>query len=192
MIKRAFILLLLLAVSGTLQAQRFNKAQIYDGLRYHKWEVSLLTQYQNSTGEDGAEGESLDIEDTWGFGFTIGWNMTEKWNFAYKLTINKPNYSAVVVPEDPEFPPQTINYKMSKYAHQFNATYHFMKGPLTPYIQAGAGWMTLDSNIIDRPPVIRGLAVSPRRACTPATRSASRPRPSTRTTSTSRSSTSGS
>ena len=42
---------------------------------------------------------------------------------------------------------------MTKYAHQFNVTYHFLKGPLTPYVQAGAGWTTLDSNIISRPPV---------------------------------------
>jgi opacity protein-like surface antigen len=82
----------------------------------------------------------------------VGWNWTEKWNLAYKFTLVKPDYSATIVPEDIDLPPQTINYTMSKYAHQFNATYHFLKGPLTPYVQAGVGWTKLDSNVIDRPP----------------------------------------
>jgi len=152
MIKRAFILLLLLVASTSLQAQRFNKANIYDGIRYHNWEVSLLAQYQNGTSKEMEGGAALDVDNSYGWGFTVGWNWTEKWNLAYKFTMGKPDYSATIVPEDPELPPQTIDYTMTKYAHQFNVTYHFMKGPLTPYVQAGAGWTKLDSNIINRPP----------------------------------------
>lgn len=157
-IKRLFILFLLLIVSTTVHAQRFNTKQTYDNLRHGQWEVSLLTQYQNSTDLSGKGGSSLDVDESWGWGFTIGYNLNAKWNFQYKFTMVEPDYSAYIVPgppenpDDPVIPPQTIDYKLSKYSHAFNATYHFFDGPLTPFLQAGAGWTKLDSNIIDRPP----------------------------------------
>jgi opacity protein-like surface antigen len=152
-VKRIFILFVLLALSTSLHAQRFNKKQIQEGQRGGQWEATVLVQSSQGTSKDFDQGQSLDIDSSIGWGFTVGWNWTEKLNLAYKFTMNKPDYSAVIVPEDPEIPPQTVNYTLTKYAHQFNLTYHFLKGPLTPYIQAGAGWITLDSNIINQPPV---------------------------------------
>jgi len=152
-VKRIFILFVLLVLSTSLHAQRFNKKQIQDGQRQGQFEATLLVQSSQGTSKDFEQGQSLDIDSSIGWGFTVGWNWTEKLNLAYKFTMNKPDYSAVIVPEDPDLPPQTINYELTKYAHQLNVTYHFLKGPLTPYIQAGAGWTTLDSNIISRPPV---------------------------------------
>lgn len=152
-IKRLVILLVLMIISTSVNAQRFNQKNIYDGLRYGQWEATLLVQSQQGTDKDFEGGSALDIDSEWGWGFTVGWNWTEKWNLAYKFTLVKPAYSATIVPEEAEEPPQTIDFTMSKYAHQFNVTYHFLKGPLTPYIQAGAGWTKLDSNIISRPPV---------------------------------------
>lgn len=151
-IKRLSILLLLLLVSTTLHAQRFNTKQIHDGLRHGQWESSLIVNYQNSTSLDGEAGSSIDVDKSVGWGFTLGYNLTSKWNFAFKFAMNKPDYSATIVPEDPEIPPQTIDYTLTKYASAFNATYHIFEGPLTPFLQAGAGWTRLDSNVPDRPP----------------------------------------
>jgi opacity protein-like surface antigen len=152
MMKRLLLLLLLIAVSSTIHAQRFNQKPMYDGLRDVEWEASLLVQFQDGTGEEYENGAALDIDDEWGWGFGIGYNFTPKWNVGYRFSLVKPGYSATIVPEDPDEPPQTIDYTMSKYTHQFNATYHFLSGPLTPFVQAGAGWTKLDSNIISRPP----------------------------------------
>lgn len=152
MLTRLILPVLLILISTSVHAQRFNTQRIHDSDRYGQWEASLLVQFQKGTDEGFGDGSALDIDDEYGWGFTIGWNWTDKWNLAYKFTLVKPDYSATIVPEDPEEPPQTIDYTMSKYAHQFNVTYHFLKGPLTPYIQAGAGWTKLDSNIINRPP----------------------------------------
>jgi opacity protein-like surface antigen len=150
--KRLIILLVLLTLSTSVHAQRFNKKQIHDSLRYRNWEAGLLLQYQTSSSNDFQEGSSIDIDSSLGFGFGFGWNWTEKWHLGYRFSLNKPDYSATIVPEDPEEPAQTIDYTMSKYSHQFNVTYHFLKGPITPFIQAGVGWTKLDSNIISRPP----------------------------------------
>jgi opacity protein-like surface antigen len=152
MIKRSIILLLLLALSTSVHAQRFKTNKISSGQRAGQWEASLLTQYQNGSGKSYDDGSTLDIDDKWGWGFTVGYNFTPKWNVAYKFTLVKPGYSATIVPEDPAELPQTIDYTMSKYTHQFNGTYNFFDGPLTPFLQAGAGWSKLDSNILSRPP----------------------------------------
>ena len=150
-IKRLIILLVLLTLSASVHAQRFNQ-KIHDSERYRSWEVTLLTQYQTGTDLEGEQGSTIDIDSSVGWGFGFGWNLTEKWNFSYRFSLNKPDYSATIVPEDPEDPAQTIDYKMSKSSHQFNVTYNFLRGPVTPYIQAGVGWTKLDSNIISRPP----------------------------------------
>jgi len=150
--KRLTILLVLLVLSTSVHAQRFNKNSIHDGLRYRNWEASLLLQYQTSTSNDFDNGSAIDIDSSTGFGFGFGWNWTERLHLGYRFSLNKPDYSATIVPEDPEEPPQTINYDMSKNSHQFNVTYHFLKGPLTPFIQGGIGWTKLDSNILSRPP----------------------------------------
>jgi opacity protein-like surface antigen len=151
-VKRLIILLLLLMLSASVQAQRFNQKQIHDGLRERNWEAGMLLQYQTGSSNDFDGGSSIDIDSSLGFGFGIGWNWTDNWNLSYRFSLVKPDYSATIVPEDPEETTQTLDYKMSKYSHQFNVTYNFLKGPWTPYLQAGVGWTKLDSNIISRPP----------------------------------------
>jgi opacity protein-like surface antigen len=151
-IKRITILLVLLVLSTSVQAQRFNQNSISEGLRDGKFEVGLLLQYQNGSDIDAEGGSALDIDSSTGWGFGFGWNWTEKWNISYRFTLNKPDYAATIVPEDPMEPAQTINYELDKSSHMFNVTYNFLKGPLTPYVQAGLGWTKLDSNILSRPP----------------------------------------
>jgi len=150
--KRLIILLALLILSTSVHAQRFNKKNTNDAIRYETWEVSLLMQNQTSTDAEGEQGSSLEIDSGWGWGFGIGYNWTENWNLSYRFSLNKPDYTATIVPEDPEQETQTLNYQMSKYSHQFNVTYHFMDGPITPYVQAGVGWTKLDSNVPSQPP----------------------------------------
>lgn len=152
--KRFTLALLLLLVSSTLQAQRFNKKADYGDLRNGTWEAAVLIGNQSSTSATGDNGSSVDIDSEFGWGFSIGWNMTPKWNFSYSFMLVKPDYSATIVPEDPEEPSQTLNYSASRYSNQLKATYHFMRGPLTPFVQAGVGYSKLDSNIPSRPPVV--------------------------------------
>ena len=152
MLKRLILLVVLVTLSSSVFAQRFNKQSSGYGVRDSRFEASILLNYQNSTNEDFEGGSSLDIDSKAGWGIALGWNWTAKWNLAYKLAVNKPGYSATIVPEDPAEPPQTLEHTMSKYTHQFNATYNFRDKAFTPFIQAGAGFTTLDSNILSRPP----------------------------------------
>lgn len=152
--QRLIVLLLLLAASSSLQAQRFNQQRDYSGLRDGAWEASLLIGNQGSLDVTGENGSSVDIDSELAWGLTFGWNWTPQWNFSYRFMLAKPDYTAVIVPEDPARPAQPFGYSADRYSNQFNATYHFFDGPLTPYLQAGIGYAKLDSNVPSAPPDI--------------------------------------
>jgi opacity protein-like surface antigen len=150
--KRLIILLVLLMLSTSAHAQRFNQKKIHDSERYRNWEVGLLLQYQNGSDIEAEGGSALDIDSALGWGFGFGWNWTENWHLSYRFSLNKPDYVATIVPEDPAVPAQTLNYQLDKTSHMFDVTYNFLDGPLTPYVQAGFGWTKLDSNVPSAPP----------------------------------------
>jgi len=152
-IKHLVVLLALLMLSTSVQAQRFNK-KVHDNHRERTWEAGLLLQHQTSVSEEFEGGSTLDIDSSTGFGFFIGWNWTEHVNLSWRFALNKPGYTAYIVPQEGGEVPQVLSYKMSNYTNQFNFTYNFMSGRFTPYIQAGLGWTKLDSNVPEAPPEI--------------------------------------
>jgi opacity protein-like surface antigen len=152
-LKRIAVLLVLLLLSSSVQAQRFNKKPDYAGLRDGAWEASLLIGNQSSASASADNGASLDMDSEFGWGFSVGWNMTPKWHFSWTFMLVEPSYSATIVPEDPEIPPQTLDYSATRYSNQLNVTYHFLRGPLTPFVEAGIGYSKLDSNVPSAPPV---------------------------------------
>jgi opacity protein-like surface antigen len=151
-LKRLVTLLLLLALSTSLHAQRFNQKREYEGLRDGTWEASLLLGSQGSLSVDGESGSSVDFDSEMAWGFSVGWNWTPKWNFSWRFMLAKPDYTAIIVPEDPDLPTQILPYSADRYSNQLNATYHFLRGPLTPYVEAGLGWAKVDSNVPSQPP----------------------------------------
>lgn len=126
-------------------------AQNY-GSREGRGEVSFLASYQNSQDESFEGGAGLAIDDSVGWGFSFGWNWTSKVNLSYSFMVNKPDYSAVIVPDGEA--PQTVDHELSKYSHHFNGTYHFLDGNITPFVTGGIGWTQLDSNIADGLPEV--------------------------------------
>jgi len=152
--KRLILLLVLVALSGTVHAQRFHKKHDNPGWRDGRWEVAAMVLSQGSTSKGFADGSALDMGSKLGWGIDFGWNWTPKWHLSYRIAMVQPDYTVTIVPEDPELPAQTISYKATRYLNQFDITYHFFRGPLTPFIQAGIGWSKLDSNIPSQPPIV--------------------------------------
>jgi opacity protein-like surface antigen len=151
--KRFALILLLLVFSSTLHAQRFNKKQEYEGLRDGTWEASLLIGSQDSLDVSGENGSSAKFDSELAWGFSVGWNWTPRWNFAWKFMLAKPGYEVNIVPEDPDIDPRTLAYTADRYSNQISATYHFFKTPFTPFVQAGVGYAKIDSNVPSAPPI---------------------------------------
>ena len=150
MLKRLAFITLLVAMSSAVLAQydHQRKERSPAGSRDTRFETSVILAYQNGVDETAEGGSSLEVDSHVGWGFTIGWNWTENWNLSYRLLATKPDYVAVIVPEDPEIGPQTVEHTLSKYSHQFNVTYNFSNRAFTPFVMAGVGATRVDSNII--------------------------------------------
>lgn len=154
MLKRVISIVVLSLVSASVLAQYDNRQneQSKFGSRDGRWEASVLLNFQSGLDESTEGGSSLDIDSSTGWGFSAGWNWTARLNLSYRLMVNQPKYLAVVVPENPDELVRTTEHKASKYSHQLNFTYNFMRGSFTPFVVGGIGYMTFDSNIASGPP----------------------------------------
>jgi opacity protein-like surface antigen len=154
MLRRVALIALLIITSTTVLAQydHLRKERSQAGSRDGRWEGSVILAFQTGVEESYEGGSELEIDSTTGWGISVAWNWTEKWNLSYRLVSTSPKYTALIVPEDPLIVPQTIEHKASKYSHQLNVTYNFSRKALTPFVAAGIGWTKLDSNVPSAPP----------------------------------------
>ena len=134
MLRRFALIALLIITSSTVLAQYDNprKERSKAGSRDGRWEGSVILAYQTGLDPVYGGGAALEVDSTTGWGFSVGWNWTDKWNLSYRLVSTSPKYTALVVPEDENIIPQVINHKMDKMSHQFNVTYNFSRRPFTP------------------------------------------------------------
>ncbi|MDH5172379.1 MAG: porin family protein [Gammaproteobacteria bacterium] len=118
------------------------------GERAGHWDTSLMINW--------VEGESLNfdgdgegtIKDSWGWGIGIHYNFDNHWNLGFDMAFNQPDYK--VSYQDPDNPDRTIYIDHSAYRFdgQLNGQYNILRGPITPYLQAGLGWTYMDSNVV--------------------------------------------
>jgi opacity protein-like surface antigen len=155
MLKRVSLIALLILMSTSVLAQYDHprKKQSQAGSRDGRWEGSVILAYQTGIDESYEGGSELSVDSGMGWGLSVAWNWTDKWNLSYRYLSTSPKYEALVVPEEgsPEAP-RTIEHDMSKSTHQFNVTYNFSRRAFTPFVVAGVGWTKLDSNVPSAPP----------------------------------------
>lgn len=115
-----------------------------------KWEATFKVSNSLSTDIGGENESGVEFDSDLGWGFTLGYNVNPHILINYEFTSITPRYDATLIDEDnDEF---HIKHKMSIYNNQFNVVYNFMTEQFTPFVQAGAGWTFVDSNIADGPP----------------------------------------
>lgn len=128
-------------------------AHAAESYRKGRWEIILSPQYTlaKNLGFDG--GTTAKINDTFGFGFQIGYNLSNHWNLAGLFTWSQPDYQAVLqpVPGTPG-PPRSISGSVQANTFAFVVTYNFLEGPLTPYVDANIGGTYVNTDIASGPP----------------------------------------
>lgn len=155
MLKRISLIALLILVSTSVLAQYDHprKKPSKAGSRDGRWEGSVILAYQTGMDQSYEGGSELNVDSTMGWGLSVAWNMTDKWNFSYRYLSTSPDYQALVVPDEESGEvPRLIEHEMSKRTHQFNVTYNFSRKAFTPFVVAGVGWTKLDSNVPSAPP----------------------------------------
>jgi opacity protein-like surface antigen len=125
-----------------------------EGYRKGKWEVLLGPQYTlaKNLGFDG--GTTAKIDDTVGFNFQVCYNFNEHWNLGGFFSWSNPDYHAVSQPASGNTSPaHPSNGTLQTNTFAMAVTYHFLKGPLTPYVEANVGGMNVNTDIAAGPPV---------------------------------------
>jgi len=149
-LKQIAYLLLFTIVSTAALAQYDNPrkgSKVHNTDRDGQFESSVLMGAQNGSDKVFDGGAQLDVDSVLGWGFSLGWNWTQKLNLSYRLLFTEPDYTATIVPEDDAVGHQSLEHTMSKYSHQLNMTYHFRDAALTPFAIAGVGVASVDSNV---------------------------------------------
>ena len=120
--------------------------------RPQKWEMSVSGVFQDSKSIGGEGGSSLDVQSDTGFGINFAYNLSSKLSFGADLEFLRPNYTAVLIPENPLDDTLVINHKFSQFNGRLKGNFNMIDGPFTPFLEAGIGWSYFDSNVADGPP----------------------------------------
>lgn len=129
----------------------FSSAHAQD--RTGSWEWAISGVFQESKNLGSAGGSTLDIDDGIGIGFNLSYYFNSKLSLGFDLDYLRPDYRAVLI-EDAIPPTSTvIDHEFTQFNGRFKATINFIDAPFTPFIEAGAGWTYIDSNVADGPPI---------------------------------------
>jgi len=137
-------------IVGLLASTLSTDANANYSKRGEKWESTFKVVYGQDTTIDAQGGSSTYIKSDFGWGFTLGYNLNPHILLNWDFSSTTPSYKATLVPDSG--PEVDINHKMDIYETQFNVVYNVLESSFTPYIQAGAGWSYIDSNIASGPP----------------------------------------
>ncbi len=138
------IAILLLALPGLTQAQSGNRADT--------WEWSLTALYQDSQSIGGDGGSSLKMDHAVGIGFGLDYNFNSRLALGFAFDFLRPDYKATLVNDADSGEVRVIDHTFDQFNTRVKATYNFIDGPLTPFVEAGLGWTYMDSRVADGPP----------------------------------------
>lgn len=139
--RRISAVMLVLLLPALASAQGFH----------NQWEWSIAGIYQESERTGTVGGSSLEIDSDLGIGFSLDYFFNQKFAVGADLEWLSPDYKATLISDQNEV--STINHKFSQFNGRIKASYYFMDGPLTPFVEGGIGWTYVDSNVADGPPI---------------------------------------
>ncbi len=120
--------------------------------RAETWEFDAGLIWSDSMSLDGEMGTGLEIDDE--IGFTLGgtYNFTNRLAAGFGISWLSPDYEATFLPED-QLGFESVRADMDTFTIAAKGTFNFLEGPITPYVELGFGWTSVDSNIADGPPI---------------------------------------
>ncbi len=122
------------------------------GPRAGQIEYTLGLVRSLSDSVEGREGSTLDLASRTGFQAGIDYYLSNQLAIGFDATWVRPRFDALLVPDDGS-PAVSISNRASVFSGQFNASYLFSQGPVTPYVEGGLGWTYFDSNVSEGAPV---------------------------------------
>lgn len=141
---RTIACLVLSAAAGAVHAQRADE-------RSESWEVGFNVFSAVEERLSGQGGSAIDLDSEIGFGAVIGYNLTNRFAVGAELNWSEPDYTATL-PFDGAAGIATIDAKLSAATVLLKGVFYLSEAEFSPYLELGAGWTRIDSNIAQGPP----------------------------------------
>ena len=104
-------------------------------------EFGLQIMDFSGTHVTGTHGAALDVDGDLGWGLVGGYNFTNKFQLGGEMTWANPDYRLKLVP-DSGSPWPTVNANLDISTFIINGTFHFLDGPITPYVTVARAGFT--------------------------------------------------
>ena len=137
-----------LAQTGAVPAQS-------NAYRDKRWEFTIQARGVEGKNFAFEGGSTAQTKDTLGFGLGVSYNVNPHLNIGGEFLWASQDYTATVQPAPGGLPgasAYTGRGSVDIGSFMLNATWHILAGPFTPYLSAGFGSTTVDSNIPSGPP----------------------------------------
>ena len=95
----------------------------------------------------GVNGASLDFDNDTAIGIFGGYNITNRFAVGAEMTWADPAYQLKRATDGTGLT-RTLDAELDIGTLLLKATFNFLEGPFTPYVEAGAGWIRIDSNVV--------------------------------------------
>lgn len=119
--------------------------------REGRWELTLGAAYQLGADLEGEAGSTLETDDDFGFAMMGGYNFTDSFATTFGFQWADIGYEGTAIDDDGST--LGISGSYEAWAMSVNGVFHFMEGPITPYLGAGIGYTWVDTNVPSGPPV---------------------------------------
>jgi opacity protein-like surface antigen len=154
---RAAIPTILLSVGASLLADaalaQAPGAQAQNAFRDKRWEFTLQMRGVEGKEHSFEGGSTAKTKDSLGFGVGVSYNINPHFNLGGEFLWVSQDYDATIQAAAGNPSGSYVGRgSVDLASFMFNATWHLLAGPVTPYLQAGIGSTTVDSNIPSGPP----------------------------------------
>lgn len=124
-----------------------SSAAAFKDSRDEKWAIFLTPQFTNSKTLHGKGGAEVTINERSSLGFGVSYNLNPHIELGLTFAASNSNYEGTLIPEETPNEPVKVSASMYTSSINFNFTYNFLSGPLTPYITANLGSTYIDSGV---------------------------------------------
>lgn len=146
----AVVALAMMATAPAVIAQSWGFPRNND--RTGNWEGYAGLRYLFSDSVDFQGGSAIDTDGEPGFGFGFGYNFSPHLLVSGDFSFASVDYDGMVQSADTPGDRTAISGQFDVGSITANATWHFLAGPLTPFVSVNIGYVSVDTNIATGPP----------------------------------------
>ncbi|HEU4618298.1 MAG TPA: outer membrane beta-barrel protein [Gammaproteobacteria bacterium] len=146
----AAVALLALAFGGYAGAAAAQSQR--SGDRAKTWEIGFNAFNAYSDALSGQGGSSLHVDSAIGFGGVASYNLTNRVAVLGEINWSHPDYRADLKLDNGTGTVEAIHGNLDVATVLLKGLYYFSESDFSPYIEFGAGWSRIDSNIANGQP----------------------------------------